>query len=76
MWVAFACDSTAYRHYEDNRKVWRWIFICIAIFFNPIVPTFLSREVWQPIDIGAAILFLVNIIYSILKLIEQHSNNI
>lgn len=44
----------------SSGKVWAaWVFGFIAILFNPIAPVYLSRQVWQPIDIGAAILFAV-----------------
>lgn len=42
------------------QKMWAvWIFGFIALLFNPLVPIHLSRELWQPIDIICAILFIV-----------------
>jgi hypothetical protein len=29
----------------------------LALLFNPIVPVHLSREIWLPIDLGAAAIF-------------------
>jgi len=34
-------------------------FAALAILFNPVFPIALKREVWQPIDIGAAIFLLL-----------------
>lgn len=35
-----------------------WLFIGIAVLFNPIAPVYLDRETWRPIDIAAAVCFL------------------
>lgn len=40
------------------QKLWAtWLFGFIAFLFNPIIPIHLSREIWQPIDAGCALLF-------------------
>ncbi len=36
-----------------------WIFI--ALLFNPIIPIYLTKEIWVLIDIIVAIIFLVSI---------------
>ncbi|MHC4541140.1 MAG: DUF6804 family protein [Planctomycetota bacterium] len=42
------------------QKIWAaWPFGFIAIVFNPLIPIHLSREIWQPIDVICAILFIV-----------------
>lgn len=33
------------------------VMIVLAILFNPIVPVYLSREIWLPIDIASAFVF-------------------
>lgn len=33
-------------------------FAALALLFNPIMPVHLSRGVWQPIDVVAALLFV------------------
>jgi len=38
--------------------VWVWVFGFVAVLFNPLVPVHLSREIWQPIDVAAAALFV------------------
>lgn len=43
----------------DQNIDWAKIaFILIAILFNPIVPIYLTREIWIPIDIISGVLFL------------------
>ncbi len=52
VYVAF----TAY----DWQKMWAvWLFGFVALLFNPLIPIHLSRELWQPIDVICAILFIV-----------------
>ena len=44
----------------DWQKRWAmWTFIPVAILFNPLAPIHLSREIWQPIDVLCALLFLL-----------------
>jgi len=40
------------------KKLWAsWLFVGIAVLFNPLAPIHLSRELWQPIDFACALLF-------------------
>lgn len=62
-WVV--CGIAIYIAYKSFRwgKRWAiWLLGAIAILFNPILPIYLSREAWQPIDIVCAILFGLTII--------------
>ncbi len=36
-----------------------WLFGFIALLFNPLIPIHLSREIWQPIDVICALLFVI-----------------
>ena len=55
------CISAAYlawKEYEfGNGKMSNstWILGAIAILFNPIVPIYLTREIWLFLDVGAAL---------------------
>lgn len=42
---------------ELEKSGWAWVFGIIALLFNPIIPVHLSREIWAPIDIMAALIF-------------------
>jgi len=44
--------------FEKNINWAKVIFIIIAIFFNPLVPIYLSRSTWIPLDIITAIFFI------------------
>jgi hypothetical protein len=42
------------------KKSWVvWLFGVIALLFNPLIPIHLSKEIWQPIDIICAWLFVI-----------------
>ncbi|MFH1140885.1 MAG: DUF6804 family protein [Chloroflexota bacterium] len=44
------------------QRIWAVVaFGFVAILFNPLAPVHLARTIWQPIDIVAAVLFLVAI---------------
>jgi len=47
--------------YEQKRIAVTWLFGFIAVLFNPIVPVHLTREIWAPIDLLTAVLFVVAI---------------
>jgi len=56
-WVV--CGVAAYIAYMAYRwgKVWAtWIFGFVTALFNPIIPVYLTKEIWQPIDFICAIL--------------------
>ena len=53
--VAIFVAISAYRW----QKLWAiWLFGFVAVLFNPLIPVHLSRDVWQPIDVICAILFI------------------
>lgn len=61
-WVT--CVTAVYiavMSYTWNKKWATWVFGAIAILFNPLFPIYLTKEIWRPIDIFAAILFIVGI---------------
>ena len=41
------------------QKIWAtWLFGIIAVLFNPLIRIHLTREIWQPIDLICALLFV------------------
>ena len=62
LWVV--CGTSAYGAFksaEFGKSGWAWVLGIIALLFNPIIPVHLSREIWAPIDIMAALIFVVSI---------------
>lgn len=61
-WVV--CGTSAYGAFKSaelGKSVWAWVLGIIALLFNPIIPVHLSREIWAPINIMAALIFVVSI---------------
>jgi len=52
---------TAYIAYQWGFKWAIWVFIPLAILFNPIFPIYLTKEIWQPIDIITATIFIASL---------------
>jgi hypothetical protein len=44
-----------------RNRFWFWMMVGIAILFNPLVPIYLSRLEWVPIDFLAAMVFAASI---------------
>ncbi len=37
-----------------------WLFILVAVVFNPVAPLHLRADVWQIVDIVVALLFIIS----------------
>ena len=60
--VCFACAVVACSSYkrDDSLNGSAIVFGLMAILFNPIIPVYLyDREIWMPIDIIGAIIFVI-----------------
>ena len=60
--VCAAAGFLAWAHFgrEGGVGAWSVLLGLVAVLFNPIIPIHLSRGIWAPIDIGAAVIFGVN----------------
>jgi len=59
-WIVCASGAyLAYSYHESNKTTWAWAFGIIAILFNPILPIYFTREIWQPIDVIVAVIFII-----------------
>ena len=59
------CGATAfiaYQAYGERGHVSGWVVVfgILALLFNPLIPVQLNRELWAPIDIGAAVIMLIH----------------
>lgn len=45
--------------YERNNETLPWIYLLLALLFNPLIKIHLSRDLWAIFDISAATLLLV-----------------
>lgn len=61
-WVTtISAGYLAYEYYSSQKTGWMWIFIAVAILFNPIVPFYLEKNTWHIFDFIGAVLFFVTI---------------
>ncbi len=57
--VCGVCGYTAYRYAQGGSRVsWVWLFGALAVLYNPILPLYLTREIWTPVDLATAALLL------------------
>ena len=52
----------------QQRTGWSVAFIATALLFNPLIPVYLTRESWVPLDVAAMVLFISGAV----KLEESH----
>jgi len=50
----------AYQNFTitDNKSIWSWFFLFVAILFNPFITIHMEKEIWMVIDIALGIFFL------------------
>lgn len=59
-WVIFVSSIyISYIFYKSKLKSWMLIFIAVAFLFNPIIPLYLNKSNWVPIDLIAMVLFFI-----------------
>jgi hypothetical protein len=60
--VCAAAAYLAYVEYTRRENVNPWVvgLALIAFLFNPIIPVFLSREIWAPINVAAGVALVVH----------------
>lgn len=59
--VALAAVYSAYLAHDRKDSFWTWIFVGVAVLFNPIAPFYLERGTWQILDAVTAGIFAVSI---------------
>ena len=57
--VCIAAAFAAHTLYQRARQGWMWIFIAVAVLFNPIAPFYLDRGTWQVWDAATGVIFFV-----------------
>lgn len=63
-WVVVgAALMTALHAYKQNSMWIVWIFVLVAVVFNPVAPFYFSADVWRIADIVVAILFAASLLY-------------
>lgn len=60
----FICGVSVYSAFllmKKDSNYLGWLFIIIGILYNPIIPIYLTREIWQYLNIITATIFIVKI---------------
>ena len=57
--IFFSALITAYGFYNSKLTGWTLVFGAIAFLFNPIIPVYLTRQIWTPIDLVAGVLYFL-----------------
>ena len=58
--VTIGAIAVVVTEFENGFNFWVIAFGIIAIVFNPLIPVYLNdKDIWMPIDITVAILFLI-----------------
>jgi len=56
--VSVVSGKIIYDNYQSDTKPFiTYIFASVLILFNPVIPIYLTREIWAYIDIATAIIF-------------------
>lgn len=57
--ILISASLVAYTTYRFKKLQWAIIFGAIAILFNPILPIYLDKQIWIPIDFAVGTLFFL-----------------
>lgn len=71
--VCGVCIYSANLSYTLKKEKWLYIFIIIAIIFNPFIPIHLVRKTWKIIDVFSAIVLFISL-FQINTRIKNGSN--
>lgn len=61
-WVV--CGASAWSVYlaiQTDKNGWAWTLGTIAVLFNPILPIYLTRDIWSFLDIVTGITLLASL---------------
>lgn len=58
--VSGASIMTAMQARDQKKTFLMWLFIFVAVVFNPLAPLYLRADIWQIADIVVAILFILS----------------
>jgi hypothetical protein len=60
--VCIVAAYSAFRFAKSSRRSWAWIFVAVAVVFNPVAPIFFSRPTWRVVDLAAAFILLLSVL--------------
>ncbi len=57
--IFFSAIIAVYGFYNSKLFGWSLVFGAIAFLFNPIIPIYLTRQIWAPIDLVTGSLYFI-----------------
>lgn len=60
--VTIACLVTSWVAFKSRWPLLGWLFIGLAVLFNPLAIVGLTRDAWTPIDVATAAALLCGIV--------------
>jgi hypothetical protein len=60
--VAGAALLIAKRAHQQGQVWMQWLFIAVAVLFNPLAPLYIRQDLWRIADIIVAILFFLSFV--------------
>ncbi len=60
--VMGAALTAAWQFYKRGNLWFTWIFVVVAVVFNPLAPLHIQQDIWRVIDLVGAALLVVGII--------------
>lgn len=67
---SFSAWTSVKIYQKSSKSFWLMTFIALAIIFNPVLPLKFDEDIWIPIDIVTALIFIAYSIKSIQKKVD------
>ena len=72
--VCAACAHTAYHSAQVRPGSSAWLFGTIAVLYNPLLPVYLTRTIWAPIDVATVGLLIWSLVRDRRATSPEHSD--
>ena len=64
LFVCAASGFLAYQHFMHQDAIDKWVILlgAIALLYNPLVPVYLTREIWSVLNISTMAVFVLHFV--------------
>lgn len=60
-WLVVGASVVVAWQAREQKKDWlMWLFLFVAVVFNPFAPLYLTQTIWRYVDIAVAVLFVAS----------------
>jgi hypothetical protein len=61
-WVIMGASAyLAYTYFTSDNKKYGWVFLVVAVLFNPLWPFFFDKSTWQILDLITSGVFFISL---------------